>query len=103
MAKRNLISEYIAKHPENTVWTPETGWQDQVMDGYVVVDGGTDETDSFTDYGDAVHFLNNIATDYQRDGYTVEHGWASSDNLSAVKVSAEGVRVFYLSIEIDQS
>jgi hypothetical protein len=29
MARRNLISEYIAAHPENTVWTPETGWQDR--------------------------------------------------------------------------
>ena len=72
------------------------------MSGFVVIEGcpGGDLID-FSDYSDAVAYLNELADDLTTQGYEIEVGWASSSNLSAFKAS-RGPDWFISSIERDE-
>lgn len=73
--------------------------QGTTMESFDVINGGTDEVETFSDYSEAVALLNEWAAEYEvSDWYTVEYGWASQDNLAAVRVRCGDGRSLYLSI-----
>jgi hypothetical protein len=49
-----------------------------------------EEPENFAEYGDACAALNSWADDLQANGWHVDRGWASRDNLYAVHATTPG-------------
>ena len=61
------------------------------------------DDEEFTNYAEAVDYVNEICGDLARAGWSIEHGWASTDNLTAAKATGPQGQVRYVAVEIDHS
>ncbi len=78
------------------------------MSGYLLCCNAFEEPHEHDSYPDAVAAFNAYVAALEADGWTIEHGWASRDNLLAAKAtkaidSSEPNAVRFVQIVRDQS
>jgi hypothetical protein len=65
---------------------------------YAVEGWRTDEDDEYESYKQAVYRFDALAQQAEVDGWQVEHGWASRDNLLAARLTRSQTHETFLQI-----